>query len=365
MMNVTEDVKDILSSSGAYSYRNKIINGDMRIAQRYFQYTGVTNSVPLFPVDRFTKDSSGTGVVLTSTREADAPDGTGLSYSIRWTVTTPDTSAGATDYLGLTQNIEGTNVRDLLGKAFTLSFWVRSSVTGVYCVSFANSTGDRSFIVEYTIDAANTWEKKVITVTNGLISEGTWDWGTGKGLGVRWAILAGSNWHTTAGTWQTGNFTSTANQANAVSTAGNIFALTGVQLEAGSAATPFEHRPYGVELALCQRYFEKSYNIDTPVGSVVIFGTFHSCTETGWILKNPTLRFAVAKRATPTLTFYYPLNGTPGGGNQYNSGGTAEAYRPMSAQVGQSSAELGSGDGAFTVAAGTQIRCHWTADAEL
>lgn len=232
--------------------RNKIINGDMNIAQRGTSFAGIASAA--YSVDRF-QFSNSTAAVLTATQQADAPSNNEFQNSLRFAVTTADASIAATDQCFVQQQIEGYNVRDLIGKTFTLSFWVRSSKTGIHCVSFGNSGNDRGYVAEYTVSAANTWEQKSIPVSGGLITAGTWNWTNGTGVTVRWALAAGSNYQTTAGSWNTGsNLFATANQVNCLDTIGNIFAITGVQLEVGSVATPFEHRPYGAELALCQRY---------------------------------------------------------------------------------------------------------------
>jgi hypothetical protein len=172
-------------------------------------------------------------------------------------VTTVDTSIAAGDYAQFTQRIEGYNVRDLIGTTFTLSFWVKSPKTGVHCVALRNApVPNRSYIKEYTVVSANTWEYKTITVTGGLITAGTWDWTNGVGLSITFSFANGTTFQATADTWQTGNFHATANQVNVMDNTSNDFFLTGVQLEPGPVATPFEQRPIGTELALCQRYFQ-------------------------------------------------------------------------------------------------------------
>ena len=235
--------------------RNKIINGKMEIAQRGTSFAAAGSGV--YTLDRWVPSSSTAGVVTIS-QQADVPADNEFQSSLRVAVTTADASIAASDNFGVFQNIEGFNVRDLIGRTFTLSFWVRSSKTGTHCVSLRNGAGDRTYVAEYTVSAANTWEKKSITVSSGLITAGTWNWTNGLGLSVGFNLYCGSTFQTTAGSWQTGNFLATANQVNCLDTIGNIFAITGVQLEVGSVATPFEHRPYGAELALCQRYYYRN-----------------------------------------------------------------------------------------------------------
>lgn len=268
--------------------RNKIINGKMEIAQRGASFAAIANGA--YSLDRWLWGFVSSGAV-TITQQADAPSDNEFQYSLRAAVTTADTSIAATDVARVVQRIEGFNVRDLIGRTFTLSFRVRSSKTGVHCVAFSNSAGDRSYVAEYTINAANTWETKSITVTGGLITAGTWNYLNGTGLEVNWVLAAGSTYQTTAGAWQTGNFFDTANQVNCLDTVGNIFAVTGVQLEVGAVATPFEHRPFGSELNLCQRYFER-----LPAR---MYGSY--CTATG-APTYVTWQFKVQKRATPTIS---------------------------------------------------------------
>ena len=233
--------------------RNKIINGAMEISQRGTSFAAASG----YTLDRFAFGTGGAtgGGVATITQSTDVPNNT-FQNSLRVDVTTADTSIAAGDYSHVIQRIEGYNVRDLIGQTFTLSFWVKSPKTGTHCVSFRNSGVDRSYILEYAVSVANTWEYKSLTVTGGLITAGTWDWTNGRGLDVVFTLLTGSNYQTTAGAWQTGNFLGTSNQVNCMDSVANDFFLTGVQLEIGSTATPFERRPYGAEFALCQRYFQ-------------------------------------------------------------------------------------------------------------
>lgn len=250
VVSVAGDVNATSFGGGQLAgFRNKTINGKMEVAQRGTSLTG-TGMV----IDRWALGAS-SAATITVSQSSDNPTGEFI-YSLRATVDAADTVIDAGDYVGIAQTIEGFLARDLISRTFTISFWARSPKTGVHCVSLRNSGADRSYVAEYTINTANTWEKKSISVQAGLITAGTWAWTEGAGLRLWFMMAAGSNWHTTAGSWQTGNFLATANQVNVLDTVGNIFAITGVQLEVSPVATPFEHRPYGMELALCQRYYQ-------------------------------------------------------------------------------------------------------------
>ena len=275
-------------SIGAFSYRNKIINGKMEIAQRGTSFPAIANGT--YSLDRWKYLNTSTAVV-TASQQFDVPSNE-FQNSLRVAVTTADTSIAAGDFSFLVQAVEGYNARDLLGRTFTISFWARSSKTGTHCVSLSNSATDRSYVAEYAINTANTWEFKSITVSGGLTTAGTWGWANGIGVETRFALAAGPSFQTTAGAWQTGNFLATANQVNCLDTIDNIFAITGVQLEVGSVATPFEHRPIGVESALCQRYY-------LNMGGVVLSpcGTAGS----GQPVTPVWYPFPVHMRASPTI----------------------------------------------------------------
>ena len=285
--------------------RNRIINGDMRIDQRF---AGTTQTALGFSVDRwFTSGAGGTGI-YSSVRSTTAP--AGFTNSLLLTVTTADTSIAASDLYYLGHSVEGFNTADLsLGtadaKSFTLSFWVRSSIAGTYAVRFANSAANRSYVAQYTINAANTFEYKTITVAGD--TSGTWLTDNSLGLNILWALGAGSTWETTAGSWTAGNFVSTSAATEWVSTSGATFYITGVQLEPGSTATPFERRSYGQELALCQRYFETSFPIGTaPAQNTGASGhTFFAGNSDGGSIANYK-GFMVSKRAAPTVVTYNP-----------------------------------------------------------
>jgi len=343
-------------------FRNKLINGAMEVAQRgtsIVQNTGIQAS---YTLDRFARSALSTGQLIV-TQELDGPaSDLTLPYSYRGTVTLADAVIAASDFWVVFQPIEGYTARDLVGKTFTVSFWVRSSKTGVHCLTLNNNTffsgPDRSYIAEYTINAANTWEYKQITITGGLITAGTWNWTNGLGLLLGWTLYCGTTRQTTAGSWQTGSFAATSSQVNVLDTIGNIFAITGVQVEVGNVATPFEHRPFGTELALCQRYYEKSFsyatapaqNTGTSLGAAYATGQVTNQAFSSQVV------FAVAKRTAPTITTYAPDAAT--------ANWSTNTTTPTSAttNIGESGFAV---TGSTAVTAGNGYSIHWQAVAEI
>ncbi len=248
-----------IAQSGAnnVTMRNRIINGAMMIDQRNAGAAVVSNNSGQYPVDRFIVESYGGGV-LTSQQSTVVP--AGFKNSTLITVTTTDTSLAATDDYEISQKIEGFNVADFNwgtanAQPVTLSFWVRSSVTATYSVGFQNSDASRSYVGTYTINSANTWEQKTITVAGD--TSGTWNTGNSTGLFLRWCLATGSNRvASAANTWESANRIAVSATANPImGTSGATWYITGVQLEEGTTATAFEQRLFGTELYLCQRYY--------------------------------------------------------------------------------------------------------------
>ena len=235
--------------------RNRIINGDMRIDARNAGAAVTANGA--FPVDRFValNDSDG---AFSAQQDTVAP--TGFVNSLKFTTTTADASLGATQYAAVQHRIEGLNVADLAwgtanAQPVTVSFWVRSSLTGAFGGVVANSAANRSYPFTYTISAANTWEQKSITIEGD--TSGTWLTTNGIGIRVTFGLGAGSSFSGTAGAWSGSTLVSATGAVSVIGTLNATWQITGVQLEVGSVATPFEHRMYGQELALCQRYYQK------------------------------------------------------------------------------------------------------------
>jgi len=235
------------------TFRNRIINGAMVIDQRNAGASVTPTTDNTYTLDRWTaklSQSSKYSVQQSST----VP--TGFKNSLLITSLSAYT-VGSSESFFTKQVIEGFNVADLgWGAAgastVTLSFWVRSSLTGTFGGSLWNNAADRSYPYSYTISAANTWEQKSITIAGD--TSGTWLTTNGGGINVGFGLGVGASLSTTAGAWASGFYPSSTGATSVVGTNGATFYITGVQLEAGSTASPFEYRSYGTELALCQRY---------------------------------------------------------------------------------------------------------------
>ena len=280
---------EFVPTVGQLSHRNLIINGAMQVCQRYSlaSMNNISNNTHTYHTDRF-KGYNGNGGILGLEWQENYPEG--YHYSLRIKCVTADTSVDGLTFISHViedKNIQHLNYGLSYAKSCTLSFWIKSNLTGTYSVGLINDTqGSRGFVAEYTISAANTWEKKTITVPGD--TSGTWNAG---GLRVHWALAIQSDrrtstlnsWHTTSSV----QYCST-NQPNFMSSTNNYMNLTGVQFEVGSA-TPYEHVSYGDELARCQRYYQDI-----------------NPRATGWIVSATQVRFSVdwvtQMRANPTCT---------------------------------------------------------------
>lgn len=255
-------------NGGGIGTKNLVINGAMQIAQRATSQASITSS-GYYTVDRY-RIFLTTGQVTTS-QSTDVPTGEGFTNSFKVDVTSA-ASMGVNDLLGVQQRIEAQNLQMLNygtsgAKTITLSFFVKSNKTGTYCVALEKPDNTRyDFVSEYTISSANTWEKKTITIapdSNIQASAGAINDDNGIGFGLKFMLATGSDRdNATNNTWNTGGGTvlSTSNQVNLLDSTSNEWYVTGVQLELGAVATPFEHRSFGQELALCQRYTCKWWN---------------------------------------------------------------------------------------------------------
>jgi hypothetical protein len=274
--------------------KNMIINGAMNVAQRGTSFAAVDDDE--YTLDRFWYNMNGINSVYTVTQDSDAPDG--FASSLKLDVTTADTTIGAGNWSMLNYTFEGQDVQHLKkgtasAESVTVSFWVKSNITGTYAVLLWDAPNSRQNTKSYTINAADTWEYKTITYAGD--TTGTIDNDNTDGLQLRFILTIGSTY--TGGSEgisaHSGNATShAANHAvNLASSTSNYLNITGVQLELGSVATEFEHRSYGEELALCQRYFERVRLADRYQGKL------HTTTQAHF-----TYNYRVKKRATPSLS---------------------------------------------------------------
>jgi len=289
-------------------FRNRIINGAMVIDQRNAG-ASVTPTDGVYTLDRWKYNLSQTSK-FTVQQSSTAP--TGFSNSMLCTSSSAY-SIGSGDYFMFSQRIEGFNFADLMwgtanAQKITLSFWVQSSLTGTFGGSFTNSAENRSYPFTYTISAANTWEQKTVTVAGD--TSGTWVGATnGVGLKLWFGLGVGSTYSGTAGSWSGSAYYSATGATSVVGTNGATFYITGVQLEKGSTATSFDYRPYGTELALCQRYATSSFPSGTAwaqnAGTTGAYAYLVqvSSTTAGFGVSMP---FPVQMRTAPTVTYYNP-----------------------------------------------------------
>ncbi len=317
-------------TGGFVGMKNRIINGAMVIDQRNagasVSYSGNTSA---YSVDRWLGFQNTDGA-FTLQQVSDAPSG--FINSLKFTATTADASLGSTQFVGVRQSIEGLNVADLaFGSAsaasVTVSFWVKSSLTGTFGGALLNSDENRSYPFNYTISSANTWEQKSVTIAGD--TSGTWLKTNGVGLRLVFGLGVGSTYSGTVNAWTGSSYIySTTGATSVIGTLNATWQITGVQLEKGSTATSFDYRPYGAELALCQRYYWKepdvSYHVACLDGST---GDYPDA----WV-SHP-----VEMRATPSgvfetvAAFYYNTGSasasfTPSGGTTSYAGTTRSGY---------------------------------------
>jgi hypothetical protein len=284
------------AAASPYVLKNRIINGAMTIDQRNNGASITPTATGTYSLDRWR-----CGLSVSS------------KYSVQQSTTVPtyfknsllvtSTSAytvGAAETFNLSQLIEGLNVADLgwgtaNAQTVTLSFWVRSSLTGTFAGSLRNDNADRSYVFNYTISAANTWEQKTVTIAGD--TTGTWLTTNGIGIYVLFSLGSGSTFATAANSWTAGNYLTSTGAVSVVGTSGATWYITGVQLEVGSTATPFERRLYNQELANCQRYFVGIKNNGVDNLLVAPTGVATSATDVGCML--PLL---VEMRTQPSIS---------------------------------------------------------------
>jgi hypothetical protein len=340
----------------------------MRIDQRNAG-ASVNNSAAAntYGVDRFAMYGAEASK-MSAQQSTTAPTG----FLNSWLITSSAaTTPSAAQPYGMRQVIEGRNISDLgwgtaNAKTITISFWVRSSITGTYALSLFNRDApNRSYVATYTISSANTFEYKTITIAGD--TSGTWLTDTGQGIQVWWDLGSGSNFNETAGSWVSALKVRTSGSSNWIGTSGATWYITGAQLEVGSVATPFERRDYGRELALCQRYFQKSYDQATVPGTAstaagIVVGKVSSNTVPDGEPYNIVV-FPVTMRATPTVTIYGYAGGS---GKVSNWAGTDLAASSGSAlNIGSNTFTVRNNSGGTLTTTQFAVQYQYTASNEL
>ena len=297
-MSLTTVDAGLLGTQAQYTgFKNRIINGAMMIDQRNAGLP-VTPTSSAYTVDRWQLYVSQASKLSAQQNAGTITPPTGFRNYLGFTSLSAY-SVTSSDAFQLGQAIEGFNIADLGwgaagAQSVTLSFWVRSSLTGTFGGALINSAGNRSYPFTYAISSANTWEQKTIIIPGD--TSGTWLTDNGQGINVRFSLGVGATFSGTAGAWAAGTFVSATGATSVVGTNGATFYITGVQLEKGSTATSFDYRPYCTELALCQRYFWKTNQTnDAQTGG--LDGVFRNSTQVVGTAKFPT-----TMRVAPTTT---------------------------------------------------------------
>ena len=323
-----------LATQNSLGVRNIIINGDMRIAERGTSSTGVTGN-GYYTVDRFDV-GGGTFGTWTMSQDTDVPSGQGFSKSIKWQCTTANTSLSATSFFDMHQSLEGQNLQHLKygtsnAELLTLSFWVKSNKTGTYQYNlYSSDNSGKAVNGSFTINDSNTWEKKTITYNGDTVD--SLDNDNGRSLDIQLIMVAGSDYTggTSSSSWTAWTDSQRAPDltVNLADSTSNYINITGIQLEVGTEATPFEHRPYDMELQRCKRYFYR--NSGTFYGGSYGSGSFVSSF------------WSVEMRAAPTITYTAARTPLVGSGFGYTTATAFNAYMSASGYVAglQADAEL-------------------------
>lgn len=345
-----------------FANRNLVINGDMQIAQRGTSVASITTA-DYYTADRFRFIPSAMGT-WTVSQESDAPTGSGFAKSLKFLCTTADASPAAGDYVRLEQRIEGQNLQQVkkgssAAEQLTISFWVKTNKTGTYIVEINDDTNNRSVSKSYTINTSATWEKQTITFpadTTGTIANdnamglrvifwqgvGT-DYSSGT-LGTTWATLTNAN--------------RAVGQVNLAAATSNYWQVTGVQLEVGDTATPFEFTPFDMKLNACRRYYENSWY---PGATQVNSATAITVSTTGYLTIEPK----VSKRTDITNSNTTIYNGTTANQIRNMANNATLNISPDGTAINGSSTNIVSFYDLSPFAANTHYDFNWIMNTEL
>jgi hypothetical protein len=364
-MSRAREIADLGSpAASGLSNRNLIINGAMTVAQRGTSFTsisGVTYSVDRF----FVQDVNSAAGEATVSQSTTAPDD--FINSLKIDVTTADTSLVAADQYKIEHRIEGQNISHLnwgtsAAKTVTMSFWIRSNKTGNTQVALLNSANDRAYVATFTINTTDTWEKKELTVAGE--TSGTWLTTNGVGLRLRWGSFGSTYQTSSIDQWVSSEKMSRDDSPiNFFDNTANELYITGVQLEVGDTATPFEHEDFGTTLAKCQRYYYYSgFGFNNPGGTDSGSTDYEGQIFSVHIGSNRHTffgSFPVFLRGLPTLTFYSPHDGASANAENYTGGGN------ISISASYSRSRQGLGGYSQTSTSGDTLRAYVEANAEL
>lgn len=308
-----------LSSGGTTVNSSLLYNGAMQIHQRVAvsaSATNINNYADYISADRWYSEvpylqSYGT---VAQSIENDAPTGSGFRKSLRHAYSGSDVISGS-KYMLISQKLEGQDCQAIRkgtasAKSLTLSFWVKSNLTGTYIAELVDTDNTRYVSQSYTVLSSNTWEFKTVTFppdTTGVLNNDN-----GESLRLNFWLRGGSNFSGGASlqtTWGTTGNTRAVGQVDLAATVGNYWQVTGVKLEIGTSATDYDFKPYQEDLRECQRYFEKSYSIDVVAGTNTVSGLVQGINGTDGNQING-IRWIVPKRTTPTITSIYSKTGT-------------------------------------------------------
>jgi hypothetical protein len=363
---ITTSTGQTFGASSASTMKNRIINGDMRIDQRN---AGANSTATGYTLDRWAYQASQATKGTWGQNFGSITPPSGFTNYLGFQTGGSTVSLGSSDYFEFTHPIEGYNISDLSwgtanAKTVTVSFWVLSSLTGTFGASLHNNGNGRTYPFTYGINQGNTWEYKTITIPGD--TSGTWLTNNGAGIVVIFSLGMGSSLSGSAGSWQSAGYNSVTGAVNVLGTVSATWFMTGVQLEVGAAATTFDYRSFGTELALCQRYFEKTWSLNTAVGTatesnVDWYGTHAQSLASTGIFQAQPRPFKVVKRAAPTMAFW-DTAGNSGKWTRYLVGGGPNQNNAITVDTQDDSGFR------FFVAAGSStsnVCGHWTASAEL
>jgi hypothetical protein len=291
------------AAASPYVLKNRIINGDMRIDQRNAGASKTIATTATYVLDRWNNYVSQASKYSVQQNAGSVTPPAGYNYYLGAT-SLSSYSVTSGDFFLVSQSIEGYNVADLAwgtanAKTITLSFWVRSSLTGTFSVSIQNSGQSKSYPATYTISSANTWEQKTITIPGP--TDGSWDTTNGNGLWLFFGLGGTGTYTGPAGAWASANYTQASGCVSVVGTNGATWYVTGVQLEQNTSATPFERRLYNQELANCERYYQVIDYNGAPVNTYAGSNAGYTSSSISQMRAAPTTVFDTALAAAGSM----------------------------------------------------------------